>query len=175
MFKKVSTFKHPIIVIAFSSIALFGMLACGGTTSGSNATPTVAPTNTVAVSASSTPSSTVAPTAPFKVTRIDMAVNPTTIAGLACGTALKVVYTATFHVAANGPGGKVLFGYTVNNGRGDTMASLTFGPGVTTRTYTFIWSGNLPADHTYPEPGGVMTSSPNQVTSRLVGPKGMCS
>ena len=113
-------------------------------------------------------------TAAFRVTAIDMAVSPTSIAGLACGSSLTVTYTATIHVAPGSPGGTVLFGYTVNNGRGEQMARLTFGPGETTKTYTFTWSGTLPPDHTYPGQGGVQVTSPNAITSALVGPTGRC-
>jgi hypothetical protein len=113
--------------------------------------------------------------AAFKVTSIDMAVSPTTIAGKACGTSLTVTYTATFHLAANSLGGTIQFVYTVNNGRSSPSASVTVAPGETTKTYSFTWSGNLPADHTYPEDGGVITSSPNAVASPLVKPDGLCS
>jgi predicted thioesterase len=113
--------------------------------------------------------------AAFQVTKVDMAVSPTSIQGLACGSSLVVTYTATIHVASAGPGGTVKFNYTVNNGRGQTPASVTFNPGETTKTYTFTWSGALPADHTYPEPGGIQVTSPNQLTSSLVGPTGQCT
>ncbi len=113
--------------------------------------------------------------AAFHVTQVDMTVSPTSIQGLSCGTSIVVTYTATIHVAANSPGGTVQFSYTVNNGRGQTPASITFSPGQTVRTYTFTWSGALPADHTYPGPGGIQVTSPNQLTSSLVGPTGMCS
>jgi hypothetical protein len=112
--------------------------------------------------------------AAFQVTSIDMAVSPTSIAGLACGTNVTVTYTATIHVAPGSPGGTVQFYYTVNNGRGSTPASVTFAPGQTVQTYSFTWSGALPADHTYPEPGGIQVYSPNAITSRLVGPTGTC-
>jgi hypothetical protein len=78
-------------------------------------------------------------------------------------------------VAANSPGGVVQFNYTVNNGRSSQEGSLTFGPGETTKTFTFTWAGNLPADHVYPEPGGVMSTSPNVVSSGTLGPTGQCS
>ncbi|HEX6552873.1 MAG TPA: hypothetical protein VF026_08950, partial [Ktedonobacteraceae bacterium] len=113
--------------------------------------------------------------AKFQVTKIDMAVSPTSIQGLSCGTSVVVTYTATIHVAPNSPGGTVQFTYTVNNGRGQTPASINFGQGETAKTYTFTWSGALPADHTYPEPGGVQVTSPNQLTSPLVAPAGQCT
>jgi hypothetical protein len=109
------------------------------------------------------------------VTSIDMAVSPTSIAGKTCGTAIVVTYTATFHIAAGSPGGTIQFMYTVNNGRGSTNASISVDAGQTIATYAFTWSGNLPADHTYPEPGGVITSNPNSVQSPMVQPTGMCS
>src|SRR5579859_4506999 len=111
----------------------------------------------------------------FQVTSVAMAVSPTSIAGKSCGTPLTVTYTATFHLAANGPGGTIQFEYTVNNGRGSSMASITVAHGQTTASYSFVWSGNLPADHTYPEPGGVIVHSPNNVNSSLLGPSGACS
>jgi hypothetical protein len=113
--------------------------------------------------------------AAFQVTKVDMRVNPTSIQGMSCGTSIVVTYTATIHVAANSPGGTVQFSYTVNNGRGQTPASITFSPGQTIRTYTFTWSGALPPDHTYPGPGGIQVTSPNQLTSIVVAPTGMCS
>ena len=112
---------------------------------------------------------------PFQVTSASMKVNPTSIAGTSCGTYLTVTYTATFHLAPNGPGGTIQFEYTVNNGRGSNLTSITVPPGQTTATYTFTWSGNLPPDHTAPEGGGVVVHSPNNVTSGLVGPSGRCS
>ncbi|HKV58185.1 MAG TPA: hypothetical protein VJO32_07880 [Ktedonobacteraceae bacterium] len=118
-----------------------------------------------------------ATTAPvsFEVTSVDMAVNPTSIAGMTCGTNLTVTYTATFHVASGSNGGTVQFQYSVNNGRGSKAGSLTFGPGETTKTYAFTWSGALPFDHTYPSQGGVVVTSPNAVNSPMLGPTGTCS
>jgi len=113
--------------------------------------------------------------AAFQVTKVAISVSPTSIQGLSCGTAVVVTYTATIHAAANGPGGTVQFSYTVNNGRGQIPVSITFSPGQTVRISTFTWSGALPADHTYPGRGGIQVTSPNQVTSPLVAPRGLCS
>jgi len=112
--------------------------------------------------------------ATFQVTSVTMAVNPTSIQGLSCGTSVVVTYTATIHVAANGPGGTVKFSTTVNNGRANTPASITFSPGQTVRTSSFTWSGALPGDHTSPGRGGIQVSSPNQLISPMVQPGGMC-
>jgi hypothetical protein len=103
-----------------------------------------------------------------------MAVSPISIQGLACGTSIVVTYTATIRVAANSPDGTVQFSYTVNNGRSQTAASVKFAPGETSKTYSFTWSGALPADHTYPGPGGIQVTSPNQLISPMVAPTGTC-
>lgn len=162
-----NTLKRPVVLCLFACLVLFGIVACsaGGT---GGAGPTTQP-------ATVTPSPTSVPQSPFQVTKIDMAVNPATIAGMTCRTSVIVTYTATIHVAANSPGGTVKFNYTVNNGRGDTPASISFNPGETSKTYSFTWSGALPSDHTYPGPGGIRVTSPNQLTSSLVAPTGQCT
>lgn len=111
----------------------------------------------------------------FTVTSVDMAVSPASLAGLSCGTNETVTYTATFHLPVSNPGGTIQFYWTDNNGRGSNPASVTVAPGQTAATYQFTWSGALPADHTAPEGGGVTVSSPNSITSPLVGPSGRCS
>lgn len=111
----------------------------------------------------------------FAVTSIDMAVQPTSIAGKACGTAVTVTYTATFHIAANSPGGTIQFLYTWNNGRASPSASVQVAPGQTTATYSFTWSGTLSPDHVLPSYGGVIVTSPNAISSPMVKPDGACS
>lgn len=111
---------------------------------------------------------------PFQVIAVNMSVTPESIAGIPCGTHITVTYKATIHVAANGPGGTVQFGYTINNGRSQDMASVRFAPGELSKTFAFTWSGALPADHTFPEPGGVHVTSPNALLSPLLGPTGTC-
>jgi len=176
--------KQRMILIVFFCLTLVGLAACGqpgtGGTGSLSGTTTAATSPTSAPTATPTSAPTQTPTLPssslaaFKVTSIDMAVNPTSIAGMACGKSITVTYTATFHVAANSPGGTVQFVYTVNNGRSTTPASLSFAAGETTKTYSFTWQGTLSADNVYPGPGGVQTSSPNVVHSPSVKPAGTC-
>jgi hypothetical protein len=111
----------------------------------------------------------------MRVSSVSMSVTPASIAGATCGTKVTVTYTALFHLTSNSAGGTIKFNYTVNNGRGETPASITVAPGESSKSYTFTWSGALPADHTYPGPGGVAVSSPNQLTSALVAPTGQCA
>lgn len=112
---------------------------------------------------------------PFKVTSVDLAVQPTSVNGDACGTSLTVTYTATFHIAANSPGGTIKFEYTSNNGRGSTPASLIVGAGKTSATFSYSTQGTLTEDHTYPGIGEVSVTSPNSIQSNQAYPKGACS
>ena len=113
-------------------------------------------------------------TATFKVTSIDMSVTPATTSTWTCGSYIQVVYNAVFHVVSGPHGGTIVFSYTVNNGRSQTMEKLTILPGQYQSNFTFTWQGSLPSDHTYPEPGGVLVTSPNSMVSSLVAPAGKC-
>lgn len=182
--RRSTTFMQRLGVLAavVFLVALVGSMAIlfysirhnpGGPATGG---PKPGPTITT-IPPTSTPLPTPTPTTkpvPFKVTSVAISVTPTSIAGIACGTNVTVTYTATIHVMPHGPGGTVQFGYTVNNGRSQNTASATFAPGETSKSYSFTWSGALPADHTYPEPGGIDVTSPNQLNSPLVGPAGTC-
>lgn len=168
-----------VVVVSLFATVLVTLANQRSQTAGQPTPPVSAPTQPIPPT--SVPPTSVPPATPtmasgaFTVTSVTMAVTPATIANTYCGEQMTVTYTATMHVAPNSPGGTVQFGYTVNNGRGQTNASLTFNPGDTSKTYTFTWSGALPADHTYPQPGGVQVTSPNQLTSALVAPTGQCT
>jgi hypothetical protein len=153
----------PAVGISLIMTALLLLAACGvsgtTTTSGGPAAPPAATGTLVA----------------FQVSSVTMAVTPASLAGLACGTTVTVTYTATLHLAPNSSGGTVQFSSTVNNGRGQSPASITLSPGATSKTYAFTWSGALPADHTAPGLGGIQVTSPNQLTSPLIGPTGQCA
>lgn len=169
--------------LLFLSLAACGTGGSTSNTTGNNsavssvngniATPTPA-------QATDTPTATTTPLASptgiaLTVIHIDMAVSPKSLNSYACGTTVTVTYTATFHFPANNAGGQVAFQYTTNNGRSNTQAGLTVQPGQTAVPYQFTWSGALPADHTMPEPGGIMVTSPNSLTSSLLGPSGSCT
>lgn len=111
---------------------------------------------------------------PLRVTSVDLAVSPESIAGEACGANVTFTYTATFHLPAHSAGGVIQFAYTLNNGRSQTSASVRAPAGATSVTATFTSSGALPVDHTYPAPAIVMVTSPNQVTSPAAMPSGSC-
>lgn len=113
-------------------------------------------------------------TTPLRVTSVDLAVSPQSIAGEACGANVTFTYTATFHLPAQSAGGVIQFAYTLNNGRSQTTDSVQAPAGATSVTATFTSSGALPVDHTYPEPAIVMVTSPNQIMSPSVTPNGSC-
>lgn len=110
----------------------------------------------------------------FQVTSIDLSASPS-LGGIACGSQFTETYTATFHIAPNGPGGTIVFQYTTDNGRLSSNATLNVPAGQTTATYQFTWSGKLPADHTAPGIGIVLMSAPNQGESPQAVPSGSCS
>jgi hypothetical protein len=112
--------------------------------------------------------------APFRVTSIDMSVTPTTVSTWKCGSYIQVVYNAVFHVVSGPGGGTISFSYTVNNGRSQTFEKLTILPGQHLSNFVFTWQGSLPPDHTYPGPGGVSVTSPNNLLSQRVLPAGKC-
>lgn len=173
-------FRRPAAIIAVICLALFALVGCGNadstgaTGNPGTATPTVTQQVTPTVQPTASPSGNPVQSA-FEVTSIDMAVSPASIAGMACGTSINVVYTATFHAPANNPGGTVQFVYTTNNGRSTPQASIAFAPGETVKTYAFSWSGTLSSDNVNPGLGGVVTNSPNSVTSPTVKPSGTCA
>ena len=168
--------KHPMAFVVCLCLALFTLVACGSGGVGGTSLPATPTVTSSPAAISTVPSPTPTPSSvPFTITSIDMTVTPKSIAGMACGTSVNVVYTATFHAPAHSTDGTVQFLYTVNNGRSTTLASITFGPGETTRTYTFNWSGTLEPDNVYPGLGGVITSSPNEVRSPSVKPAGICT
>jgi hypothetical protein len=160
------------LILLFALLGL-SLAACSVSGVGS-ANPTATASTTQTATTTPVPTATTA-TNPFNVVSVQMALNPASIAGLACGTALTVDYIATFTVASNSPGGTVQFIYTTTNGRGTTPASLTFAPNEVTKTYTFSWQGTLEPDNVAPGLGGVIVSSPDALNSSLVQPAGTCT
>jgi hypothetical protein len=115
------------------------------------------------------------PSAAFSVTSVGVTASPA-LTGHACGTAFTETYTATFHIAANGPGGTLVFTYTTTNGRGTSQnIDLQVAAGQTTATYTFTWSGTLEPGSPDPGNGIVLVAAPNQVLSSDGVPSGHCS
>src|SRR2546421_8491972 len=104
--------------------------------------------------------------AAFRVTSIDMSVTPATVSTWKCGSYIQVVYNAVFHVVSGPNGGTIAFSYTINNGRSETPEKLTIIPGQQQSNFVFTWQGSLPSDHTYPGPGGVLVTSPNNLVSQ---------
>jgi serine/threonine protein kinase/cytoskeletal protein RodZ len=144
------------------------------TAQANNATAT-AQNNAATATAQAATATATASVTPFTVQNVTLTVSPTSINGIACGTYITVTYTATFTVPANTPGGTIQFTYTTNNGQSDQNGSVTLAQGATTKTFTFTWKGALPADHSEPGIGEVITTSPNAVTSNQAQPTGQCT
>jgi hypothetical protein len=163
------TRKTVVIIVSFLIVGLlfFGSLIGSHVANASTASPShshaASSTNGVTTNAS-----------PFRVTSIDMSVTPSTLSLWTCGSFIQVVYNAVFHVVSGPNGGTIVFSYTINNGRSQTTEELTILPGQQLSNFTFTWQGSLPSDHTYPEPGGVLVTSPNTLLSQMVLPAGKC-
>ena len=91
-------FRNPLIGIVFVCLAVFGLAACGGVSNTPGSTPTASATST------SSPTQ-----MPFKVTGVDLVVNPNSIAGKVCESSASFTYTVTFHIPANTAGGAIQF------------------------------------------------------------------
>src|SRR5436190_23144827 len=158
--------KRSIILLSFLCLLLSFLVGCGSG-GGTDITP---------ILSTSTPVPTPSPTmVPFKVTGVDLVVNPNSIAGKVCGISASFTYTTTFHIPANTAGGTIQFQYTLNNGHSSSNASVAVSPGETTKIYTFSSSGTLYPDHTYPGIAEVLVNSPNAVSSPQVKPAGTCT
>jgi hypothetical protein len=164
------TKKTVVIIVCFLVV---GIVLCGNLIR-SHVVDAATASPSHAHSASST-SLVTTNTATFTVTSISMSVTPTTVSLWKCGSYIQVVYNAVFHVVSGPNGGTIVFSYTVNNGRSQTFEKLTILPGQSLSNFTFTWQGSLPSDHTYPEPGGVLVTSPNYLLSQMVYPSGKCS
>jgi hypothetical protein len=160
-------------LLTVSALAL-AVSACGQQGSGGITTVVVTATATLTPTATATLAPTATPV-PFRVTSIDLTVSPASIAGTSCGTTVTLTYYATFHIPDATHGGTIHFGYTTNNGRSQTSATVGVAPGQTTANYTFSTSGTLAADHTFPGVAIVMVTDPNTVRSSSVIPSGSCS
>ncbi len=110
--------------------------------------------------------------ASFKVQRIIISVRPASIAGMTCGTPVKVTYTATITIAPGSPGGTVKL--TWNIGSTSTPASATFAPGETVKTVSITDMGTLARNNSYPRNGSITSTSPNVVNSTTIRPIGTC-
>jgi sortase (surface protein transpeptidase) len=121
------------------------------------------------------PSPTAAPPSliPFQLTGIDLSVSPSSIAGLLCNISVTLTYTATFHAVANSGGGTVQFTYTWNSGHASSSASLTFAPGETSKSFTFVQTILL-SPLSLIGSAQVLANSPNAVDSPQVHPTGLC-
>jgi hypothetical protein len=178
MWRNNRTGRALVILVCFLVVVLAG---CGNATGshGNDATRAAPSYSYSAVSTSKATMHTLGMittnASTFKVTSIDMSVSPASVSIWKCGSYIQVVYNAVFHVVSGPNGGVISFSWTVNNGRGDTPAKLTIIPGQQQSNYVFTWQGSLPADHTYPGPGGVLVTSPNNIESKLVAPTGKCS
>ena len=168
------------MLVLIACFLVVGIAGCGSALGSRSSNATVASSHSYStLSTSMVPTHSLgmirANTATFTVTSITMSVSPTNVSLWKCGSYIQVVYNAVFHVVSGPSGGIISFSYTLNNGRSQTFEKLTILPGQQQTNYVFTWQGSLPSDHTYPGPGGVLVTSPNNIVSPMVYPTGKCS
>jgi hypothetical protein len=165
----------PGQVSAMYAFTWSGQLPADHTQPGSGGVVVTSPNSYTSPLVAPTGACSPATSVPFKVIGLELSASPSLI-GTHCGTAFTEKYTAVFHIAPGGPGGTIVFQYTTNNGRSNSQnISLHVAALQTSVTYTFTWSGVLPADHTAPGTGVVLMSAPNQKESPSAAPLGQCS
>lgn len=109
---------------------------------------------------------------PFEVTGISISMSPTDISGLACGTTITAVYTATIYIAADSNGGTVNLTWTIGPSHFSTSAS--FGPTQTSQTVTRAITSVLSRTSGFPHIASIASTSPNIVSSGTVKAIGLC-
>ena len=113
---------------------------------------------------------------PFAVLSVDLAVSPSSIAGITCGSTITLTYSATFHVQAGTAGGTIQFLYTWNNGHASPSGSVAVPPnGPSTFTFTYTATGQVGGAYAFPGVGQVIVTNPNLVNSPAVKLAGTCS
>ena len=110
--------------------------------------------------------------ASFLVKSIIISVSPASIAGMTCGTPVKVTYTATITIAPGSPGGTVALTWSIGSTR--TPTSVTFAPGEMVKSVSITDMGTLARNNSYPRNGSIASTSPNVINSTTVRPAGTC-
>ncbi len=164
--------KHSMIKILSACIAVLGMVACGGPTSGSSdQTPANTPSTTAVSSPASSPTPAQSPV-PLHLTGVVLAVNPSSFSGIPCGTTTNIVFTASISVAENG-GGTVSYTWDILNS--NMAGSVTFAPGETSKTVTYTLSNySVQLSSTSSVFGSLSAQAVNTLSSSRNGPGGVC-
>ncbi len=163
--------KRPIPLLIFSCLAIFGMIACGSTDTGSSATTDVSsitPTSSPALSP--TPSATLTP---LQVIGVSIAVNPGGISNIACGSSTNFVFSATITSSSGNAGGQVPYTWNINHS--NIPGSVTFAPGETSKTVTYTLNNVVIQLNSASSVGGSITvGSPGKSISSSIGITGIC-
>ena len=169
-------FKRPVLLTIFACFLLLGTAACGGSGNSSNnnadnsanATPSVSSTQTSSPTPSPTPTA-----APLLVSGFAMAVNPSSLASISCGTSTSIVFSAAITVS-QATGGTLP--YTWNIGSTQSSGTLTFTAGQTSKVVTYTVPG-VTVQYGAAITSATLTAGPagKTSTSAAIKPVGNCS
>ena len=158
----------------FCLVAL-SLISCGSTpTDSSNQTPVDAPTTAPSVSPASSP--TTAPTGmPLQVTGVSIAMNPTNLSPINCGTSLNIVFTAQISVASGSEGGTLPITWNINQAA--IAGTASFNPGQTSQTVTYTLSNYVVQLASSLAVHGSLSAGKagNALTSATATPSGRCN
>jgi hypothetical protein len=163
--------KRPIPMLIFTCLALFGIVACGSTDTGSSTTTDVSSTTpTSSPALSPTPSVTLTP---LQIIGVAIAVNPGGISNIACGSSTNFVFSATITSSSGNAGGQVPYSWNINHST--IPGSVTFAPGETSKTVTYTQNNVVIQLNSASSLGGSITvGSPGKSISSSIGITGVC-
>jgi len=118
--------RRVLVQIIFILLIMFGVAACGSPNSSS---PSSTPTDTSSSDTTPTPS-------PLQLVSVATSVSPLSFYGINCGNTVNFTFTAVITVAPGSNGGPVQ--YTWNVGSSHIKGSVTFAPGETSKSVTYV-------------------------------------
>jgi len=153
--------KRPIFLLVFTFLLVFGVVGCGSTDNTStDSTPTASSQSPI-------------PT-PVSVKTLATTVSPDSLSGIGCGSTASFTFSTVITAAPGSSGGQV--GYTWNIGSSHIPGSVTFAPGDTTKTVTYVLKTAVQLNTAASITGSLsLNNNGSALTSPVASVSGICS